>query len=170
MDSTAAPHATGRDDLRTEGLIDALSDFGRTQRAFADQISRELGWSRASLSLLRWLSCSGPVPLSDVAAAQQVDLSVVSRQVSALTEAGYVARSVDPVDRRVRTVEITETGRDLIAHRSVCFVRATERVFGTWSDDELLAAITQLRRLTEAISTVYDDTPHERSRKELTRE
>lgn len=149
-------------DVGTDELLDALAQLGRTQRIAAEQLAKELGWPRAGLSLLRMLRCTGPMSLSDVAAALQVDLSVASRHVTALADAGHVVRVVDPDDRRIRTVALTEAGRALAGRSSGEIAAATERVFGTWTADELAAAVVQLRRLTAAIGTTHDVTPHEK--------
>ncbi|MBO0609647.1 MarR family winged helix-turn-helix transcriptional regulator [Myceligenerans salitolerans] len=147
-------------DTGTDQLIDALTQLSRKQRVVSERVARELGWPRAGLGVLRVLS-SGPASLSDVAAALEVDASVASRQVGALADAGYVARSVDATDRRIRTIEITDSGRALAVRAKEQFARTAARAFSTWSDDDLASAVTQLRRLGEAIGSAVDTTTHQ---------
>ncbi|GAB4087075.1 hypothetical protein GCM10028784_37050 [Myceligenerans cantabricum] len=153
---TSPPSGVG-----TADLVDALTLLGRTQRVAAERTARDLGWPRAGLGVLRMLGCSGAAPLSDVAAALQVDLSVASRHVGALADAGYVVRAVDEDDRRVRTVEITDAGRALVERTNEQFAQLAERMFGTWSEDDVAAAVIQLRHLTDAIGATHDIDPHQ---------
>lgn len=158
---SAGPLAT--DDATGDGtddLIDALTQLGRKQRVATERVARALGWPRAGLGVLRLLHCSGPASLSDVAAALEVDTSVASRQVGALAEAGHVVRTVDPHDRRIRTVEITDSGRALLARSKEQYARVAAHAFGPWSDDDLAAAVAQVRRLAEAIGTADDIIQH----------
>ncbi|MBL0887912.1 MarR family winged helix-turn-helix transcriptional regulator [Myceligenerans indicum] len=145
----------------TDELIDALTQLGRRQRVAAERMARELGWPRAGLSVLRMLGCSGPASLSDIAAALEVDVSVASRQVGALVDAGYVVRTIDPEDRRIRTIAITDSGRALVVRSREQFGQIAARAFATWSDDDIAAAVTQLRRLSEAIGAPEDLSPHQ---------
>jgi DNA-binding MarR family transcriptional regulator len=89
-----------------------------------------------------------------------VDLSVASRQVSTLADAGYVVRTVDAEDRRVRTVELTDAGRALAAEAAEQYTSMIDRAFIAWSDEELAEATRTLGRLVDTISA---DTAHRRS-------
>jgi DNA-binding MarR family transcriptional regulator len=88
-----------------------------------------------------------PARVKDVARELHVDLSVASRQLAALTSAGYIQRECDPDDRRAQLVTPTAAGREALE-------RAHERivgVFGTaladWSDAEITSLTTALDRL-----------------------
>ena len=106
---------------------------------------------RASFGLLRMLQHCGPVQLGDVAAKLRVDLSVASRQVSHLVDAGLVRRTVDDDDRRARTVELTEAGRALLvrAYEHIDVLAAT--TFADWGDEELVEATRHIARGAAAV-------------------
>ena len=56
----------------------------------------------------------GPVTLGELAAVEQVQPPSMTRIVARLEEWGYVTRVVDPTDRRVARVDITDSGRRLL--------------------------------------------------------
>jgi DNA-binding MarR family transcriptional regulator len=114
-------------------LISALQSLSRAQREAAARIAHELDWPRSGVTVLHLLARCGPVSLTDIAAHLRVDLSVASRQVSTLADAGYVVRTVDADDRRVRTVELTDTGRDLAAEAAEQYTNMIDRAFADWA-------------------------------------
>lgn len=141
-------------------LISALQSLSRAQREAAARIAHELDWPRSGVTVLHLITKCGPVSLTDIAAHLRVDLSVASRQVSTLADAGYVVRTVDADDRRVRTVELTEAGRGLAAEASEQYTNMIDRAFAAWSPEDLAEATRTLDRLVDTISA---DTAHRRS-------
>ncbi|MFE7503995.1 MarR family winged helix-turn-helix transcriptional regulator [Promicromonospora sp. NPDC057488] len=133
-------------------LITALQSLSRAQREAAARIAHELDWPRAGVAVLHLLAKCGPASLSDIAARQRVDLSVASRQVSTLADAGYVVRTVDDEDRRVRTVELTESGRALAAEATKQYSILIDQAFAAWSPEDLAEATRTLDRLVDTIS------------------
>jgi len=53
----------------------------------------------------------GPLRSTVLAGLLEVDLSVVSRQVKALEDVGFVQRATDPADARAALVSATDVGR-----------------------------------------------------------
>lgn len=133
-------------------LVSALQSLSRAQREAAAHIAHELDWPRSGVAVLHLLTKCGPASLTDVAAHLRVDLSVASRQVSTLADAGYVVRTVDAEDRRVRTVELTEAGRALAAEASAAYTSLIDRAFAAWSPEDLTDAMRTLDRLVDTIS------------------
>jgi DNA-binding MarR family transcriptional regulator len=56
---------------------------------------------------------SGPLRLSDVAAIEGLNPTMLSRFIGQLTDAGLIRRTADPGDRRAALVEATAHGRRL---------------------------------------------------------
>lgn len=141
-------------------LITALQSLSRAQREAAARIAHELSWPRSGITVLHLLTACGPTSLTDIAAHLRVDLSVASRQVSTLADGGYVVRTVDADDRRVRTIELTDAGRELAAEASRQYTAVIDRAFAAWSTHDLVEATRTVDRLVDAISA---DTAHRRS-------
>jgi DNA-binding MarR family transcriptional regulator len=55
----------------------------------------------------------GPLRLSDVAAIESLNPTMLSRLIGQLTDAGLIRRTADPEDRRAALVEATAQGRRL---------------------------------------------------------
>ena len=159
MTSRPSPTSPGTE-APAVALVSALQNLSRTQREAAAHIAQELDWPRSGVAVLQLLARCGPVSLTDVAAQLRVDLSVASRQVSTLADAGYVVRTVDAEDRRVRTVELTTAGHTLAAEASHAYMKLIDRAFGAWSPEDLAEATRTLNRL---VDTIAADTTHRRS-------
>ncbi|WP_019136201.1 MarR family winged helix-turn-helix transcriptional regulator [Cellulomonas massiliensis] len=133
-------------------LLRATEAFTRTLREASAALARDVDCSRATLTIVRILDFHGPMQVGDLAHRMRVDISVASRQVGELVEAGLVERVVDPDDRRVRRLGLTAAGgaraRDLEAE----LARRAGDLFVGWSDDELRAATGVIGRLTAAIA------------------
>ncbi len=71
--------------------------------------------SPTQLSALASIERKGPITLGELAAAERVTPPTVTAAVSRLEADGFVARQVDPDDRRIVRVEVTTAGRRLLA-------------------------------------------------------
>ncbi len=128
-DTTAAPEPA------TTALADtALADTALAETALADparagpdidvarlraaimRLSRRLrkhdlaDLTPTQLSALATVARDGPLKLGDLAAAERIAPSTLTRLVSALEERGYLARGPVPGDARASMVSVTEAG------------------------------------------------------------
>lgn len=72
------------------------------------------GLSAPRLSALSVIVFAGPIPISDLSAAEQVQVPTMSRLVKQLERDGLVARAADPEDGRVQKIRATRKGRRLL--------------------------------------------------------
>jgi len=90
-------------------------DVTRLRVAIA-RLSRRLrrhelaGLTPTQLAALSTVERSGPLRLGDLAAAEGIAPSTLTRLVTVLEDAGYVTRRPDPADARASTIAITELG------------------------------------------------------------
>jgi DNA-binding MarR family transcriptional regulator len=117
-DSTISPAAADSDTIRTAaGLIDVT----RLRVALA-RLSRRMrrhslaGLTPTQLAALSTVEQSGPLRLGDLAAAEGIAPSTLTRMVAVLEELGYVRRDADPRDARASTLAITQQGHDTLEH------------------------------------------------------
>src|SRR5215470_11625591 len=113
-DTTISPSTTGVSAMHTEsGMIDVT----RLRVALA-RLSRRLrrhslaGLTPSQLAALSTVEQSGPLRLGDLAAAEGIAPSTLTRLVTVLEDAGYVTRRPDPTDARASTIAITEAGHE----------------------------------------------------------
>ncbi|MCG2797956.1 MAG: MarR family winged helix-turn-helix transcriptional regulator [Cellulomonas sp.] len=139
------------DAARIDTLL-ALEELNRAQRAVAQAIHETIGAPVASIAIVRMLSRREQLTLGEVAAGLRVDLSVASRQVTCLVDQGMVERAVDDGDRRIRTLRLTDTGRELSEQIGAELRRRTQIGFAGWGEDELHEAVGMLQRLAEAMT------------------
>lgn len=111
---------------------------------------RGSGLTASRLSALSVIVFSGPIRLGDLAAAEQVRPSSMSRMVSELERAGLVRRRPDPVDGRAQLVEATGHGRQLLdrgrRRRVEALATAIERLGGA-ERSTLARSVALLERL-----------------------
>lgn len=131
--------------------IEALSaDLTRTVR-FLRTLKQRYGVSDpASLPLLFRL-LEGPVRPTELADHLHLDLSVVSRQLTSLSERGLVARKKDPADRRAHQVEITEAGRALTVQVERIRTDFLAGLVRDWDETDINHFASYLHRLSESL-------------------
>ena len=113
---------------------------------------------RAAYVILRRLQENGPLNVSVLAAALNLDGSTVTRQVTALQKDGLTERHPDPRDGRGTVIAPTPLGLEQVEK-----VRQARRalygiVLNTYTEDEKQNLAATLERFTDALS-VYMKTP-----------
>ena len=128
-----------------EHLVRSIARFAFVQRRIAREALTELG--SQGFSALAVVRTQGPVRVSAIASHLSVDLSVASRQVAALEQAGYVAREPDPDDGRAQRITITDDGVRVLRASYDRMVDAFADVLADWDEQEVAALADGLHRL-----------------------
>ncbi len=131
-----------------EALVRELYSLGAARREIGRHALDELG-SQGFLALGA-VYRHGPQRVSEIATRLAVDLSVASRQVSALVDAGYVTRDRDPSDGRAHVIALTPDGDRALRDSHRRMVDAFAAVLHDWTDADLDALTQRLARLNEA--------------------
>lgn len=116
------------------------------------------GITLAAVAVLRSVQEHGPCVLARLADDAGLDVSVVSRHVSALVASGLVARTVDPGDARAHPVSVTTEGERVLAETGRALLRRWDGALAHWSDAELADLAATLRRLRADLGTTRDTT------------
>jgi DNA-binding MarR family transcriptional regulator len=101
------------------GAEGGVIDVTRLRVALA-RLSRRLrrhelaGLTPTQLAALSTVEQAGPLRLGDLAAAEGIAPSTLTRLVAALEELGYVRRDADPKDARASTLAITVLGHETL--------------------------------------------------------
>lgn len=134
-----------------EDAMTAIALLSRAQRALVCAVGESVGLPPHGIALLRLLARCASLTTGDIAAALRVDVSVVSRQVSAMVDLGLVERTVDPADRRVHRLGLTGAGRDAHARVNAEIGARAEVGFVGWTAADLDEVATLTRRLADAV-------------------
>lgn len=112
--STEGSEPIPADAAETPAVVDsvlmATMTVGRLVRHRLDGEQLDPG----SFFLLKNLSTTGPMRVTELAGCANLDTSTVSRQVSQLDRAGLIERTPDPADRRAHQVVLTPAGAQLL--------------------------------------------------------
>jgi DNA-binding MarR family transcriptional regulator len=137
---------------------DQVIDVTRLRVALA-RLSRRLrrhevaGLTPTQLAALATIGKAGPMRLGDLAAAEGIAPSTLTRLVTVLEESGYVRRCPDPADARASTLVITPHGQDALERirtETTLMLTASLRLLTSEQRSALAAALPVLEQLAEA--------------------
>lgn len=136
----------------TENYALLWSEFSLLLRGLKEMSAHALSESgvrceQSGALILTRLELLGPVRLTILAQALGLDPSSVSRQVSALERAGWLAREPDPADMRAQRLTLTPGGREVVSVVHRARQDALERLTPDWSPKDLNDLTSQLARL-----------------------
>ena len=110
--------------------------------------------------LLAALADLGPVPSGQAARTLGLDPSTVTRLAARMVAAEHVARGTDPRHRGVVTLELTASGRDLVAAADAWRRRELARIMARLAPAEQETVTTALSLLVRAAGDDYGLTTH----------
>ena len=157
-ETTISPSAADVSVMDTEaGVIDVT----RLRVAIA-RLSRRLrrhelaGLTPTQLAALSTVERSGPLRLGDLAAAEGIAPSTLTRLVAVLEELGYVQRYADPKDARASTLTITPKGHETLERlRAEGTALLTQSLMGLTPEQRaaLATALPAIEQLAEDPAT-----------------
>src|SRR6516225_1027109 len=138
--------------------MDAVIHVTRLRVALA-RLSRRLrrhelaGLTPTQLAALATIGKNGPMRLGDLAAAEGIAPSTLTRLVTALEDSGYVRRGADPSDARASTLTITAHGQEALERirtENTLMLTASLELLTPEQRSALAAALPVLEQLAEA--------------------
>ena len=143
-----APHAEADAEIDVTRLRVALARLSRRLRR------HELaGLTPTQLAALSTIGKTGPMRLGDLAAAEGIAPSTLTRLVTALEEVGYVRRCADPSDARASTLTITAHGQEALERirtENTLMLTASLELLTPDQRSALAAALPVIEQLAEA--------------------
>lgn len=115
---------------------------------------REFALDRSATVLLSRLEASGPMSVGELAAAFELDVSTVHRQVAAAMKAGLIERIPDVAGGAARTHRPTADGARRLREELDGREGAVRRVTTDWTDDELATFAALLRKFNRDVETL----------------
>ncbi|WP_018352295.1 MarR family winged helix-turn-helix transcriptional regulator [Longispora albida] len=146
--SQAPPHTPADEIIGQIGLF-----FRRSQALY--QLIRpdeDRSLERPAYILLGMIETAGPVRLTALAVTAQLNLSTISRQVSALEGAGLIIREQDPADGRASLVRVSELGRIALERNHNRWRDELTAMLADWDEKERDEFARLFTRLNEAMA------------------
>jgi DNA-binding MarR family transcriptional regulator len=112
----------------------------------------ELGVTSTQYGILYLLERRPSIDQITVARLLGLDRSTTGMVLKTLEEGGLVCRVVEPTDRRRRTLELSQAGRDLLNELATPAGRAVERLLAPFAPAERAQFLALLERLTDAFN------------------
>lgn len=109
---------------------------------------------RSAAVLLARLDAEGPMTVGELADAFDLGVSTVHRQVAAAMRRGLIDRIPDPVGGPARKHRPTAEGLRLLREEFAGRRGSVADVVADWSDEDLAAYVTLLRRFNEGVEAV----------------
>lgn len=135
--------------------IDVLASALYNISALRRELQRLAGMEHAvsALTALSAVQRIGPARISDVAAELEVSLSVASRRIQVLQDAGLVERVGDPDDGRCSLIAISTAGVAKLRAAHHRIVETLASSLSDWSADEVAGLAEGLVRLRIALAS-----------------
>ncbi|MFP4249410.1 MAG: MarR family winged helix-turn-helix transcriptional regulator [Armatimonadota bacterium] len=95
-----------------------------------------------------------------------VDKGTVARTIASLESAGLVARRVDPDDRRIKRVSITEEGREVAQDLRAVARRWDAKLTDGFTEEEREQVLDYLARMKRNARRHWDDSDETKDRRE----
>jgi DNA-binding MarR family transcriptional regulator len=111
---------------------------------------------RSGIVILTTLHRLGPMRMSDLAADIGLDRSTISRQVSAVVRAGYVARADDDNDARASLLTLTARGQAVRQKLATAWHDIVVGLLTDWPEQDVATFGRLLSRLTAQLQLRED--------------
>ena len=137
----------------SERLTASVTQLVRAGRRLGHRVATDLygDLPSAGWAVLVPLEQTGPQRCSALADRLGVDVSVASRQVSALERAGYVDRRPDPLDGRASLLSLSGAGAAALARTREVRGTWAAAALRDWTDEEAGELTSQLERLAAGL-------------------
>jgi DNA-binding MarR family transcriptional regulator len=117
------------------------------------QRSLQRGVDRVTITVLYDVRRLSPVRPSELAEAMHLNLSTVSRHISALVARGLLERTPDPADARAQIVRLTPEGEAVFTASRDTRAGAIGAAVGNWSATDRRHLVELLERLAHDLTT-----------------
>ena len=132
----------------------AFLHHGRLQRLMNDRAAAATGLPHMHYAILLALATTDLSRMSELAEYYNLDISVVSRHVSAMETAGHVTRARDENDGRAVRVCLTPAGGEVLERARIMYRSRLAQLTEDWDDDEIDTFVSFLCRLLKSANGV----------------
>ncbi|GGW75123.1 MULTISPECIES: MarR family winged helix-turn-helix transcriptional regulator [Streptomyces] len=109
---------------------------------------------RSAYILLSRIRVQGPMSIGELSDAFGLDASTLNRQTAAAVRAGLLSRIPDPEGGMARKFRLTTQGERLLDEERRGIVEVLDRVMADWSQDDITAFASYLKRFNNGIEAI----------------
>jgi DNA-binding MarR family transcriptional regulator len=143
----------------SEALHNWMHTFMRQSMTRFTRFARDTGISIQQLGMLIYLHRSGNCGISKIGTELGVTNAAASQMIERLLQQGFLQRTEDPNDRRVRNVVLTEKGRQLVDESLQVRHGWLDELAQLLTPEQQAQAVTSLDLLTQAAQQLGDLEP-----------
>lgn len=136
---------------RTKEIIFSIRKLMQAGEFYTKELNKKYQVSSPQLNCLLSLYENGPLPPSQIAKHIMVKSSTVTGIVDRLEQKGLVKRFRNSPDRRIITIELTDSGKNLAKHAPPPIQQKIIDGLKKLSKDELDQIIFSLTKLTDML-------------------
>ena len=132
------------------GIVGRISRLARELEDRLEPVYREHGLEPGWHDVLATLRRTGPpfqLRPTDLTNASMLTSSGTTKRLDKLEQAGLIARSADPADRRGTIITLTDAGRELIDALTAAHLQNERAIIGALSEAEQRRLADLLRKL-----------------------
>ena len=127
-----------RQAAQERNLFGRISAAALSSRSQAKRLLRSVG----TLSITEWrvlwdLAEAGPLTVTEMATIQRTDHALISRNIPAMIEKGYVTTTAGTDDRRTSLVALTPAGQSVFEDTSTTMTQRRTALANAFSEAEL---------------------------------
>src|SRR3954464_11625608 len=154
VDAIVEQWRTERPDLDPSpiGIVGRVSRLARELEARLEPVYKAHGLEPGWHDVLATLRRSGQLRVTDLTTAMMIGSRGTTKRLDRLEQAGLLARSPDPNDRRGTLIELTPKGRALIDELTPAHLENERALIASLSVSEQATLIELLRKLRLGLS------------------
>ena len=131
----------------------------RSMRGWA-QFAKSSGLSMPQFSIVMQLHHNGAFGMSEVSERFEITPAAASQLVDKLVQNGFVQREEDPKDRRAKSLNLTDKGRELVRRGAQERYHWVDDLAGKLSATERVKVSEALEMMTKAVKELEADAVH----------
>ncbi|WP_257668075.1 MarR family winged helix-turn-helix transcriptional regulator [Parapedobacter tibetensis] len=142
------------DDVSIGKLISVLH---RKSHVYFQKELRPLGMDRGQVKILTYLAHYPGATQGDLTDYFQMDKGTISYFIKRMEKSGYVKKTPNPNDLRIRKLYLTKTGAEKEKLIRNIFSNWTELLLNNFSDEERVQAFQILRRMVKNVGFLNEN-------------
>jgi DNA-binding MarR family transcriptional regulator len=124
------------------------------------RFARSTGLSMPQFSLMSQMYHRGACGMSGISERFEITPAAASQLVDKLVQSGYVMREEDPTDRRAKTLNLTDKGRQLMEQGNEERHRWVNDLAGKLTAEERARVVEALELMTRAAHEIESEPVH----------